>query len=102
MIEEIEIIDLLRKIETGELQVYPTEDPDEIYAGNVTYKVSNGWEIVVFNDANTWDYLDNVKTSDGRSINVDELDNYITIRNYVPPDEVAKNIYKIPGGIDKE
>ncbi len=34
--------------------------------GNVRYIASNGWRIVVYNDADEWDYIDSIVTSDGR------------------------------------
>lgn len=30
----------------------------ETYAGDVTFKTDNGWTIVVFNDCDSWDYID--------------------------------------------
>ena len=96
MIAESEILDLLKRIEQRELTIIPAKDPYEIYSGNVTYQVSNGWEIVVYSDANTWDYLDSVKAPDGRYAVFDVLDTMLSIRNYYPPSEVAQELYKIP------
>jgi hypothetical protein len=37
-ISEQEVITFLNRIETGEIKLYPESDPQEIYAGDVTYR----------------------------------------------------------------
>lgn len=63
-----EVMTLLRKVGDG-LAVpklkYPESTWVDVYAGNVFYLV-NGWEVVVFNDCDDWDYIDSVIHPDGR------------------------------------
>ena len=77
------------------------ETPQEVYAGNVEYKASNGWTIVVFNDCNEWDYLDEISDPLGTSLDYDGI-NEVTddLRNYGPSEEVAWLRYGIPGYLD--
>lgn len=46
---------------------------DEVFAGNVTWSVGGGWLVRVFNDCNSWDYIDSLVTPDGREIDYDDL-----------------------------
>lgn len=43
------------------------EEWSEKYAGDVRFRLPNGWVVVVFNDCNDWDYVDSVEAPDGRS-----------------------------------
>jgi len=95
MIREREILSLLKEIEEGKLKIKPTQSPSEIYAGNVVYNISNGWQIIIYNDANTWDYIDSVKALDGREINFDEIDQIPSLRNYQPSKEACISRYKL-------
>ena len=94
---EQEIMDFLQRIEGGEIRLTPPHEPQAVYAGNVLYKASNGWEIVIFNDANVWDYIECLKTADGREIEYDELDEMSRVERYRPSPEVAWTCYRIPG-----
>ena len=70
-------------------------DPQEIYAGNVVYRASNGWTVVVFNDANEYDYIDSVVAADGREIDFDQIE--LTDLEWVPDDALAWKCFGIPG-----
>jgi hypothetical protein len=96
-IQEQEIMDFLLRIEGGEIQLTPPHEPQKVYAGNVLYKASNGWEIVIFNDANVWDYIEYLKTDDGREIEYDEMAEMPRVERYRPTPEVAWEGYRIPG-----
>jgi DNA-directed RNA polymerase subunit RPC12/RpoP len=97
-ISEAELMDFLRAIEGGEVSLRPEFDPQDIYAGNVSYMASNGWRVTVFNDCNEWDYIDSVAAPDGRSLDFDSIDNHMPLaREYTPSDEVAWRRYGIPG-----
>lgn len=37
----------------------------EVYAGNVIFKIEGGWLIEVFNDCDSWDYMDKITTPEG-------------------------------------
>ncbi len=95
MISEKDILILLRAIEMGELKLKPEKDPNSVFSGNIIYNISNGWQIIVFNDANTWDYIDSIKTDDGRIVNFEDIDSMSGLRNYEPSKKVQVNVYKI-------
>lgn len=62
-----EVAYLLRKILAGQVTVkVEGETWDEVFAGDVTFVLSNGDRIVVFNDCDGLDYIDRVKLADGR------------------------------------
>ena len=91
-----EVVELLTSIESGQITLTPSKDPSTVYAGNVHYRASNGWEITVFNDANEWDYIDLIRSSDGRELNFDDIDRMQNIRDYSPSKQIASIRYKIP------
>jgi|AGTN01.1.fsa_nt_gi hypothetical protein len=91
-ISEDEILEFLHAIEDGDITI----EGDSGYAGDATYKASNGWTIVVFNDCDDWDYIESIKTDDGREIQFDEILNTMPrVDNYRPSDEVASTRYGI-------
>jgi hypothetical protein len=98
-ITEEELLEFLKAIEEGTVSLQPEECiPQDIYAGNVPYTASNGWRITIFNDCNEWDYVDHVIAPDGRSLNFDEIEDFMFIaREYTPDIEVAWSRYRIPG-----
>ena len=96
-ISESRVIQFLDAIEQGDISLQPDGDPQDIYAGNVTYTASNGWRIVIFNDANEWDYIDSIATSDGQALDFDEIEQMPTVTRYKPSSEIAWNRYGIPG-----
>lgn len=95
-----ELLAELQAIENGDITIKPTgRTADETYCGDVTYRASNGWTIVVFNDCNCWDYLDSAVTPDGRQSLYpdglepwdDELADLFT--SYDPPADVKRDVY---------
>jgi len=98
-IPEEELLEFLKAVEAGTVSLQPEECiPQDIYAGNVPYRASNGWRITIFNDCNEWDYVDHVTAADGRSLDFDDIDNFMSAaREYMPDDEVAWSRYGIPG-----
>lgn len=94
---EIALAEFLKAIEEGSVWITPEQEPQDVYAGNVSYSASNGWHLVVFNDANEWDYIDSIATSDGRTFDFDALDGMSAIGGYEPSAEVAWTRYGIPG-----
>ena len=97
-IQEEELLEFLKAIEEETVSLQPESIPQDIYAGNVSYKASNGWRITIFNDCNEWDYVEKVVAADGRSLGFHEIDDGMPIaREYMPDDEVAWNRYGIPG-----
>ena len=94
---EVELSQFLKAIEDGSVSLTPEQEPQEVYAGNVNYIASNGWRIVIYNDANEWDYIDLITTSDGRIFKLDALDAMPTVDTYEPSEEIAWTRYGIPG-----
>jgi hypothetical protein len=83
-ITEKELLQFLQEVEEGTISLHPESDPQDIYAGNVTYTASNGWRITIFNDCNEWDYVDKAITADGRSVDFDSIENDMPIaREYM-------------------
>jgi len=97
-IDKEEILAFLRVIESGEVVLTPLHEPQDVFAGPVEYNASNGWKIAVFNDANEWDYIEWVTTSDGRAVDFFELTQQASeLANYAPSAENAWLRYRIPG-----
>ena len=94
-ITEQEVIQFLSDIEKANVTIVPDKNPSDVYAGDVHYRASNGWEIIIFNDANQWDYIDSIKSNDGRELSFDDLDVMSGIRNYSPSKEIATAMYRI-------
>jgi hypothetical protein len=69
--EELEVF--LSAIAVREVELSTDVDPQEVYADHITYRASNGWTIVIFNDANEYDYIQAVESADGRTIAFDEI-----------------------------
>jgi hypothetical protein len=68
-IKDEEIANILRRVASGESKpqlINPSHSWGETYAGNVGFLVE-GWKIVVFNDCDSWDYIDSVVSPDGRT-----------------------------------
>jgi hypothetical protein len=93
-IETEELRAFFRAVEAGQIRLIAEGEPQEIYAGNVVYRASNGWRLVVFNDANEYDYVDHVLTDDGRSIDFDEI---AEADQWSLDDDVAWRCLGIPG-----
>jgi len=97
-ISEAEALAFLRAIESGEIPLTPSENPQSVYAGNVHYTASNGWQITIFNDANEWDYIEEIKAPDGRKVAYDDMFHSMpALENYELSDETAWLRYGIPG-----
>lgn len=86
-----EVWKLVRDIEAGSVTLSFQKSPDEIWAGNVEYKSSNGWTVVVFDDCGEWDYFDSFVAPDGRSLEFDDMPD--DLRFYSPSEQVAKERY---------
>ncbi len=91
-ISQQEIRNFLDSIANGEVHLEPLEEPF-LGSGNVPYQASNGWRLVVFNDANFWDYIQEVVTDDGRIAVYEELKSI----DYVPSEDIAWRRYLMPG-----
>ncbi len=52
---------------------------------------------MVFNDANEWDYIDSITTSDGRLFDYRALKEMLAVDTYEPSVGIAWTRYGIPG-----
>src|SRR5882672_8965567 len=94
---EVELSQFLKAVEDGSVSLTPEQEPQDVYAGNVSYAASNGWRVVVYNDANEWDYIANITTSDGRTFDYEALTEMPGIAAYEPSADIAWNRYGVPG-----
>lgn len=83
----------LHAIESGTVTVTLAEDPASQYCGNVEYQTSNGWTLVVFNDCDSWDYLDSAVSPDGRTWSYLSMSE--KLQDYRPPDMVVQRAYRM-------
>ncbi len=98
---EEECLDFLHRVETGELTLEPVHCAQDVFAGDVEYLASNGWSVVVFNDANEWHYIERIATADGRAVASDEINEKMSrLSHYSPTHEVSWKVYRIPGYCD--
>lgn len=86
---------LLGDIEKGLISVELVEG--DILQGNVTYRTSNGWTIVVFSDGDDWDYVSSIVPPSGKHIELwpereqDDCAELCALRSYHPPaDQLTK------------
>lgn len=62
-----EVAERLRACISGDLSlVFVGESWDQVYAGNVTIRLSTGDEITIFNDCDAVDYVESCRFVDGR------------------------------------
>ena len=89
---------MLEDIEKGLIKIEALEDPNEVYYGDVAYKLSNSWEMVVYIDGACFDYVDHFTSPEGEVFDpwIDEyLWLYENLKHYRPDDQVAVNTYGI-------
>lgn len=87
-----EVLALLHAIEAGAVTLYP-EEGFVRECGDVAYRASNGWRLVVFNDTNSWDYLDRVEAPNGRALDFEEMPP--ELQSYSPPEKARRRAYGI-------
>jgi len=44
---EVELSQFLKAVEDGSVSLTPEQEPQEVYAGNVSYIASNGWRMPI-------------------------------------------------------
>lgn len=101
-----ELLAVLHAVERGDVTLeVDGATPAQVYAGDVYYKASNGWRLVVFNDCGEWDYLDSVIAPDGRSAEFpdghsddEDTDLDRVFWTYRVSDEIAESRYLWDGG----
>jgi len=96
-----EVMGYLLQIERGLVVLTPKEEPQEFYSGRLEYSGSDGSTFFLWNDCNEWDYIEELRLPDGRSLDFDELQELPRVRAYSPDDEVAWLRYGIPGYLQR-
>lgn len=87
----------LRAVERGEATVRLTAG--EILLGDVEYRTSHGWTIVVFSDGGDWDFVRAIIPPSGEPFPIwphseaDDCEDMRTLRAYHPPGDQAKTIW---------
>ena len=85
-ISDDELRQLWTQIESGSVSLIADIDP-RMAAGNIHYRLPDGWQFVVFLDAGAFDYIDHVRAPDGRERDFHEIDG--TPVDWHPPTEVG-------------
>ena len=94
---ESEVLSVLRQIERGDVTL-ECRGPDSGGACHREFVASNGWRFVVFDeDAGYWDYLDHVRSPDGRELRDFEFDG--ELYNYMPPRDQLKTVWGLRCGV---
>lgn len=66
MIPVDEIVAVLREAVAGKLPVRPVGPTwHDVYAGDITFWIGD-WQVEVFNDCDSFDYINSVEAPDGR------------------------------------
>ncbi len=68
--EELRVLDMLAKADAGEHRIEAVSGDFRLRWGNYVFKVHTDegvWVVVVFNDCNSWDYIDTVTDPSGQS-----------------------------------
>lgn len=88
---------LLDDIEKGAISVELIEG--DILEGQVTYRTSNGWTIVVFSDGDDWDYVSSIVPPSGERFELwpehekDDSAELRVLRSYHPPSNQLTKIW---------
>lgn len=94
---------LLNELDTIHREQVPLiakELPGDVYAGNVTYTTPRGWTIQVFNDCDSWDYIEEAITPEGLSMSqaleIDYIDGGFCGTVYSPTPEEMERVWLFP------
>ena len=87
-----EVENFLRDIERGAIALRKLNPGSSVY---VHYEASNGWELVIFNDAGCFDWVAHVESPDGRSADSEQLYGQKERLSYEPSYEAQGEIYGI-------
>lgn len=96
MMTEKFIMVMLSDIEEGKLKLEPQFDVSEYKCGSESYKVSNGYTLVVFFDCEEFDYIESIISPDGEELDIwIDYDKYKNVIQYRPNHDVSNRIYHI-------
>jgi hypothetical protein len=91
-----EMLAVLSDIEAGVVTLTTDEPWAEVYCGNVTFRTSTGWTVVVFNDCDDWDYIDSLIAPDGRRVEFEDLP--ADVQNWAPSPATERLFESAPRG----
>ncbi len=99
--EETFFLTMLDEIEKRILTIKPQTIIEKGHSGNIIYKVSNGWKIIVFLDCGEFDYIDSFISPTGEETDPFKIESFNMLRNYNPPAYAQMAYYKVPyiGGV---
>ncbi len=85
-------VQLLKDIGAGRVALKPAHNADILLR---FYTTSNGWTIVVFDDAGEWDYIDRFVSPEGEVLKFDDYyDKVPEITNYEPTEAQLHAIWQ--------
>lgn len=98
MVLHTEVMDVFKRVANKEIIPFikpGTHNWEETFCGNVSFIVA-GWEIVIFNDCDDWDYVDSVVSPDGRTGEYEDWeskydDSGELLKEYREPDDLLEN-----------
>jgi len=98
-VTEQEVLTFLKKIESGEIKLTPTKDPQSLPYDDIVYvNSSNDWELCVSNWAHAWGGLCEIEFEKGLVVDSEYWDvSWPEVSRYFPSDEVAWKSYGLPG-----
>mgnify|MGYP003395020210 CR=1 FL=1 len=95
---------VLKALEEGRITAKAQVKPQDVFAGDVVYDLSNGWKMTVFNDCGDWDYVDSFELPNGEHLTYEEMTTcdesdedkgplYPDLVRHTPTEEVQKRVY---------
>jgi len=83
---EQEILNVLHAVERGEVTLHPGDVAlaRESYSGLLSFRLSNGWTLQVFDDCREWDYIEAAAAPDREPLNYDALADMPDVATYKP------------------
>lgn len=75
-----EVVEIMEAIDSGAIAIteQQRQAAQNVFAGNAEFALPNGWRLVVFNDADSWDYLDRAEAPDGWTIDFDAMPGFLS------------------------
>ncbi|MEP3071189.1 hypothetical protein [Maricaulis sp.] len=95
-VTQAEVIDVLRRIEAGEITLTPDRDPQEHIKGDILFSASNGWKIEVSNWSGEFGGIVEIGLPGGGNLDLEYLETHMPeVGQYFPTGEVAWRAYRM-------
>ncbi len=97
-----EVFSFIADIESARIAIEPHVRPEEVWSGEVRYKASNGWQLILYIRGGRWRYIKAIIMDPSRRSSETELfyeDFAVSMPDlieYHPSDQVRWNIYRLP------